>query len=448
MRGSFIHTSCQELNAEFQTDVSHSLPKIQDIPLVFPQTKAKCAPLPEANSAETKPATFAIKISVEHNKRTGKNVVISTTTISPESIQEKGLKVYDDGRKSVYALQPEEDKIPNEVVGELSSPELEELLHQATDETVPAEVHYHHPVYSVPYTEYSRISTPRAPVQVHLKEKMQLLQDQQDQKSLPKLHQDCTSRAFDPDEEANLHCFSTVGQYKKNMDLTGRSNFGAKTTQEFTNSKADTSSAEPGGPVPFTVRSEGMPASMPNIHWGLHGLLPSLVSNTTEADETLIDFHLHQATESTASVNLINNLPKEQEEEPVTMVFIGYENALDKEEDDIQAELVIIDDSDVEDDHDQPNTCLDNLNYREECLSFHPKGCRSKVFQPKVGIAKVGGGGDGAQGTSSNWMDLELPKPTFIHKPGKHTSYMQGQSLDEPANRGCISVEKFCSIRR
>ncbi|XP_021169742.2 palmdelphin isoform X1 [Fundulus heteroclitus] len=437
---ALIFIVCDFSNFSLFSDVSHSLSMIPYIPLFFPQVKANSTPVDKVNSAETKKATFAMKISVEHNKRTGKNQVVSTTTICPESIQESGQKVYDDGRKSVYALQPEEDKVPNGVVREMSSTEVEELLHQATDKTVPAEVHYHHPVYSVPYTGNSRSSTPRVPTQIHLKDKTQFIHDQQDQKS--SLHQNYTSRAFRPDEEANFHWLSTVQQINNNMDLNGRLNLSAKTTAEFPNN-ADTSSAEPDGPVPVTLRSKGLPASMPPIYRDVDQLVLSLISGTTEADETLNDFHLHAATESTASVNLINTLPEDQEEEAVTMIFIGYENALDEEEEDIQAELVILGDNEGEDD----DKCLDNMNSREECLSYHPEGCKSKIFQPTVEIAKVAGGGDAAEDTYTNWRDLKLHKPTFIHKPGKHSCYTQGQSMDEPPSRDCIDqVHHECHL--
>lgn len=107
------------------------------------------------------PATFAMKISVENDKKTGKSHVVSASTIIPETIQKNGIKVYDDGRKSVYALHPGTTKIHSETVGEMTPTEVEELLHQAADRNVPTEVQYHLPVYSVPYIGTNRPSTPR-----------------------------------------------------------------------------------------------------------------------------------------------------------------------------------------------------------------------------------------------------------------------------------------------
>uniref|UniRef100_A0A3B3VCL0 Palmdelphin n=1 Tax=Poecilia latipinna TaxID=48699 RepID=A0A3B3VCL0_9TELE len=391
-----------------------------------------------------KVATFAIQISVEHNNRTGRNEVVSSATVNPDRIHERGLKVYDDGRTSVYVVPLMEDTVPDGALGEMSSTEVEELLHQVTDQTVPSEVQSHHPVFSVPYTGNSRPATPRAPSQMH-KEKSAFIQDLQEQLPPPKPHQHFTSGAFQPDEEAKRHCCNTAGQFKNNMNLTGRSDPGATTSSGLPRSQADTTTAEPGGPLPLTVSSDVMPATQP-IHWGLNRLLPKVIRDSTTADETRSDFHIHPATENT--VKLFNTLPEEEEEEPVTMIFIGYENAPDEEEEDIQAELVTIGDSDGEEDYNDHHKCLGNLHYREELLSYHPEGCISKIFQPKVGLARAAGGGQPAGDSYTHCRDLELHKPTFIHMPGKGSHSTQGQGEAQPADSGCIRPQQLCSTTR
>ncbi|XP_014833229.1 PREDICTED: palmdelphin-like [Poecilia mexicana] len=434
----------KDLNAEFQPDVPYSSLKTQNIPLLFFQSKAEIPGVKEANSAETKQATFAIQISVEHNNRTGRNQVVSSATVNPDSIHERGLKVYDDGRTSVYVLPLMEDTVHDGALGEMSSTEVEELLHQVTDQTVPTEVQSHHPVFSVPYKGNSRPATPRAPSQMH-KEKSAFIQDLQEQLPPPKPHQHFTSGAFQPDEEAKRHCCNTAGQFKNNMNLTGRSDPGATTSSGLPRSQADTTTAEPGGPVPLTVSSDVMPATQP-IHWGLNRLLPKVIRDSATADETRSDFHIHPATENT--VKLFNTLPEEEEEEPVTMIFIGYENAPDEEEEDIQAELVTIGDSDGEEDYNDHHKCHDNLHYREELLSYHPEGCISKIFQPKVGLARAAGGGQPAGDSYTHCRDLELHKPTFIHMPGKGSHSTQGQGEAQPADSGCIRPQQLCSTTR
>lgn len=54
-------------------------------------------------------ALFAMEINVAKNLLTGKSTVLSTATVSPEELdQHAGLKVFDDGRKCVYALNSQE----------------------------------------------------------------------------------------------------------------------------------------------------------------------------------------------------------------------------------------------------------------------------------------------------------------------------------------------------
>ncbi|XP_054878748.1 palmdelphin isoform X4 [Poeciliopsis prolifica] len=430
----------KDLNTEFQPDVSYSPLKTQNISL-FPQSKAEIPGVTEANSAGTKQATFAIQISVERNNRTGKNQVVSSATVSPDSIHERGLKVYDDGRKSVYALPPMEDTVPDGTLGEMSRTEVEELLHQATNQTVPAEIQFHPPVISVPYTGNSRPAMPKAPSQIY-KEKSAFIQEQQPP---PKPHQHFASGAFQPYEGAKLCCSNTSGQFKNNMNLTGRSDPGAKTSPGFPQSQADATNAEPGGPVSPTVRFDLMPATQP-IHWGLERLLPKVIKDSTTADETQSDFDVHPATENT--VKLFNTLPEVQEEEPVTMIFIGYDNALDEEEEDIQAELVIIGDSDGEEDYNVHHKCLDNLHYRDELLFYHPEGCTSKIFQPKVGLVRAAERGQPGGDSYTHCRDLELHKPTFIHKPGKGSCSTQDQGEAQPADSGFIRQQQLCSTTR
>lgn len=54
-------------------------------------------------------ALFAMEINVSKNLSTGESTVLSTATVPPEELnQHNGLKVYDDGRKCVYALNSQE----------------------------------------------------------------------------------------------------------------------------------------------------------------------------------------------------------------------------------------------------------------------------------------------------------------------------------------------------
>ncbi|CDQ67767.1 unnamed protein product [Oncorhynchus mykiss] len=76
---------------------------------------------------------FAMEINVQKDLRTGESRVLSTSTVTPQELQQRGVKVYDDGRKSVYALQSDGSHLWNGV-DELSPIEVEELLRAATEQ--------------------------------------------------------------------------------------------------------------------------------------------------------------------------------------------------------------------------------------------------------------------------------------------------------------------------
>uniref|UniRef100_A0A3P9B4Q7 Palmdelphin n=1 Tax=Maylandia zebra TaxID=106582 RepID=A0A3P9B4Q7_9CICH len=273
-------------------------------------------------------STFAMKISVENDKKTGKSHVVSASTIIPETIQKNGIKVYDDGRKSVYALHPGTTKIHSETVGEMTPTEVEELLHQAADRNVPTEVQYHLPVYSVPYIGTNRPSTPRKST-----------------KSLTKNSKPSPLR--------------NVNSFKTGSLILNEKNHCSQGLQE----------QKPPNKTPLSICQD---STLKVRRVGEGAKLHSR--------ETLDRSNLPSCAENNVSLNLVSTLPGELE--PISMIFMGYENA--EEEEDIQAELVIIDNSSDNNDNDEDENELN----REEYLLYHPQGYRSKVFQPKVHTAK------------------------------------------------------------
>uniref|UniRef100_A0A8C2GWT0 Palmdelphin n=1 Tax=Cyprinus carpio TaxID=7962 RepID=A0A8C2GWT0_CYPCA len=102
-------------------------------------------------------ATYTMKISVKKDLRTGESHILSTATIAPLDLKQQGIKVYDDGHKSVYALPPDGQDSQNDM-NEMSPLEVEELLMKASEKKVPTDVEYHEPVFSSPF---SRPTTPQ-----------------------------------------------------------------------------------------------------------------------------------------------------------------------------------------------------------------------------------------------------------------------------------------------
>ncbi|KAL6098187.1 palmd [Pungitius sinensis] len=449
------------LNADFQSDeIHHAPPPLPDIPSFIQETPTKNSPVLELISEGPKKATFVMEISVEHDKRTGKSQVVSTATITPETIQERGLKVYDDGRKSVYALQQDRSKIHHGTVAVMTPTEVDELLHQATEKNVPTEVQYHQPVYAVPYTGSSTPSTPRIrrqtptpsprPFQnsvlprnedhIFREEKkcsldMETLQSTNKSPSPSLIQPESISRVQRPSQETIWPCPHIPGQSKS--DSYGETLLGP------TNGKTDACSSNPAVLVSVKAWSGGVPApKQPS----LDGRSPPLANHKAGVDlyvlaESSGDVRSHSPISAggIASLNLMTTLPEELESEPITMIFMGYENAEDENKDDIQAELVIISSDEEEDE----KAYYDQNESSEGCLSYHPEGYKSKVFQPKVGIAKVKGCRDVTEDNVRNSNDIGLHKPTFTHPPERPSPYLEGQRVAVSAETDSMNMEEM-----
>ncbi|XP_065097767.1 paralemmin 1a isoform X2 [Paramisgurnus dabryanus] len=77
-------------------------------------------------------AMYSVEITVEKDRVTGKTKVLSTNTLLPKDLSQQGVKVYEDDRKVVHAV----DGAVTNGVHQLSSSEVEELLHKADEVTM------------------------------------------------------------------------------------------------------------------------------------------------------------------------------------------------------------------------------------------------------------------------------------------------------------------------
>lgn len=397
-----------------------------------------------------------MEISVEHDKRTGKSQVVSTATITPETVQKRGLKVYDDGRKSVYALQQDGSKIHHGTVGVMTPTELEELLHQATKKNVP-EVQYHQPVYAVPYTGSSTPSTPRIMRQTPTPRPFQssVLPRNEDQifREEIKCSLDLeTSQTTNRSHSPSLIQPDTISRVQRprqdinwpypHIPKQSRTDSHDETLRGPTNRKTDACCPNPAALVSVKAWSGGLPAPKQPFYMGVDGCSPPLANRKAEVDLYVLTDGSDElvSADGNASLNLMNTLPEELESEAISMIFMGYENVEDK--DDIQAELVNI----SSDEEDEKAYYDQNKSDSEECLSYHPEGYKSKVFQPKVGLAKVKGRRDVTEDNVRNGEDLGLHKPTFTHTPERPSPYLEGQRVADSAETGSINMEMMlCS---
>lgn len=102
------------------------------------------------NGEEARKALFAMEIRVEKDMKTGKKTVISSIPVPSDEVKDAGVKVYDDGRKSVYAVSSE-GKMVNNGIDSLAPIEVEDLLRKATERSTQSPTEFHEPVFSNPF---------------------------------------------------------------------------------------------------------------------------------------------------------------------------------------------------------------------------------------------------------------------------------------------------------
>ncbi|XP_016373668.1 palmdelphin-like isoform X1 [Sinocyclocheilus rhinocerous] len=209
----------------------------------------------------------------------------------------------------------------------MSPLEVEELLMKASEKKDPTDVEYHEPVFSSPF---SRPTTPQR-----------------------------TERGY-----ISLHGLQMPNKNQSPFQAENFRKQEAKTNQYLgTNQLAQNGSYANNEYSGITRIS---PASSPIQEY------EEQLRITPTADSGLgFGRYSPLNPKEDSSLNFVSFLPPEVESgEPVTMIFMGYQNAESDEEDEgIQAELVVISDDDDEDPKEAP-------------LSYHPLGYRSKIFKP------------------------------------------------------------------
>nr|XP_015218277.1 PREDICTED: A-kinase anchor protein 2-like isoform X1 [Lepisosteus oculatus] len=75
-----------------------------------------------------KTAMYAMEINVEKDRQTGETKILSTSAVSPEDVHQRGVKVYDDGRKVVYEVRSGGAPTLENGVHPWSSTDVDELM--------------------------------------------------------------------------------------------------------------------------------------------------------------------------------------------------------------------------------------------------------------------------------------------------------------------------------
>ncbi|XP_006634697.1 palmdelphin [Lepisosteus oculatus] len=337
-----------------QEPIEYIYSEIPDLPKSYRPTNLKKMPSPEQqmDNEQSKKALFAMEINVEKDMKTGESQVLSTATVTPEAFQEKGIKVYDDGRKSVYALCSDRE-VAHNGVDELTPIEVEELLRKATEKKSKTALEYHEPVFS---SSYSRPSTPRRRDRPQASPEPNGLQESPEKHTpmMPELaHNDM---AHFQEEMASHIPHRPDGPPKfAETSPNGKTNQSIFSNGDETHLLSNIAKSEP---MPYQDSRDAHHAAV---------FVNSVDDNKQSA----------AAYPDDPKCNVLHAMPTSvANEEPVTMIFMGYQCVEDDVETQqgmgfegaIRAELVVIGDDD--DNELQP--------------SYHPDGYHSKVFQPSM----------------------------------------------------------------
>ncbi|NWU55031.1 PALMD protein, partial [Dromas ardeola] len=350
-----VKTEKAEVEKEAADYIYTSIP---DLPKYFRPSALKSTAHAATDDEEKRKALFAMEIKVEKDMKTGENTVLSTIPLPSKEFKETGIKVYDDGRKSVYAVSSNGSTTQNGM-DELAPVEVEDLLRQATEKNSQSPTEYHEPVFA---NKFCRPVTPQKDKLVpgpkledtHRREMNGFGNHQTD---------------FSPKTEPFRH------QHKENgLDLP-------KVIQ-------------PKSPSPVLSHSEKTVHANPEnrmIHneerKAAHEELKPYQNTRERHNETrfLSPCHLNETSpapqeEEDVQYSIVQAVPcYVDDSEPVTMVFMGYQRIDDDDEEAeqklsrydgiIRAELVVIDDDDEDDS-------------KSEKPAYHPIGHYSQVYQP------------------------------------------------------------------
>ncbi|XP_067892968.1 palmdelphin isoform X2 [Heterodontus francisci] len=291
---------------------------------------------------QSKEALFAVEINVQKDMKTGENTVLSTAPIMVDEIKNKGVKVYEDGAKSVYALHSDGGLVQNGI-DNLTHEEVEALLQQAGEKQTNVSAACHAPVFSNSH------NNPHSP-------KM-LLTEQTG--SEPKIQENMTKsegiERHNPVMSQTYGSNSTVVYQERDLPAFPQPTFipapySPCPVTGFRSLSSTQSQSQQCNESPLTenkLNSVQVPCRQQRDNHR------EAVFISSELDH---DGRSSSASEETdVSFNVVHSLPSTiNTEEPVTMVFMGYHNVDDENETKkvlgyegaIRAELVMISDDD------------------------------------------------------------------------------------------------------
>ncbi|XP_008263052.1 palmdelphin isoform X1 [Oryctolagus cuniculus] len=303
---------------------------------------------------QNRKALYAMEIKVEKDLKTGESTVLSSIPLPSDDFKGTGIKVYDDGQKSVYAVSSNHSATYNGTDG-LAPVEVEDLLRQASERNSKSPTEYHEPVYANPFC---RPTTPQ-------REKATPVPDFQERIKI-------RANGLGNDvNESTHHMDNGLSEERgDNLNHVGP-------TRPVPHPRSVPQQAEE---MPLTPQKRlTTPWEDSNILQDKYAPSPKARLNPCEATAGK-SLPCQEEEEEDIRYNIVHSLPSDVDEaEPVTMIFMGYQQAEDNEEEKkllagydgiIHAELVVIDDEEEESEG------------KAEEPSFHPIAPHSQVYQP------------------------------------------------------------------
>ncbi|XP_074044345.1 palmdelphin isoform X2 [Macrotis lagotis] len=301
---------------------------------------------------QNRKALYTMEIKVEKDMKTGESTVLSSIPLPSDNFKGAGVKVYDDGRKSIYAVSSNHH-VAHNGTDDLAPVEVEELLRQASERNSKSPTEYHEPVYA---NQFCRPLTPQregATPKPNLQERMHI-------------------QTNGLGSSVNGSSYNLGNGLQKDNDLS--------TMRPIPRPRSVVQQTED------SLRTHPkMMSSREEIHLMQEECVP--LSKARESPhESSIRKSVYQCSSPTVpedeediKYNVVQSMPCNiDDSKPVTMIFMGYQQAEEDDEEKklltgydgiIHAELVVIDDDEEEEGE-------------AEKPSYHPVGPSSKVYQP------------------------------------------------------------------
>ncbi|KAF6293395.1 palmdelphin [Rhinolophus ferrumequinum] len=348
-----------------------------------------------------------MEIKVEKDLKTGESTVLSSIPLPSDDFTGTGIKVYDDGQKSVYAVSSNHSAKLNGTDG-LAPVEVEELLRQASERNSKSPTEYHEPVYANPFFRPTTPQREKVTPGPNFQEKIKIKANGLGNDMNESIHH--MDNGLSEEKGNSFDHVRPVRPIPHPRSLTQQAEETPHALQERLMTPWEES-------MVMQDKYAPSPKARLSPSEALVGRSECQASSTCQEDEEDVRY------------NIVHSLPTDMDErEPVTMIFMGYQQAEDDDDEKklltgydgiIHAELVVIDEE-------------EGGEGEAEKPSYHPIAPYSQVYQP-------------AKPTPLPRKRSEVnPHENANHRsPHKNSISLkeQEESLDSPVHRSPLGVQ-------